>query len=222
MSQQLSAAELQNLISQLASNQTVLQTTLTSIVNSLNTNKGVGKPQNYDGKRSNDAHRFLAAFELWSSGIPSLASDQQNCIKSAISFLEGDAAIWATPISEKISQVGKGTTGVTLAYPTWESFTNTFEGHFETIDAVVDAKQALKYLWQGKNTVTAYAASFKQYASRTGYSDKDLQDHFYDHLADCIKDALVNTNNNIELMEDLIEESIPIDNHQLQRARERG
>lgn len=87
---------------------------------------------------------------------------------------------------------------------------------------MVDAKQALKYLWQGKNTVAAYAASFKQYASRAGYSNKDLCDCFCNHLADRIKDALVMTSQDIEDMEDLIEESIRIDTQQLQRAREKG
>jgi hypothetical protein len=222
MAQPLSNVALQNLIGDLATNQTALQTALTSIVQSLNTNKGVSKPQNYDGKRSDDARRFLAAFELWADGIPALASDDQKRIKSAISFLEGDAAIWATPISENISQVANKVANVALAYPTWTGFRDAFKGRFETVDAVIDAKQALKYLWQGKNTVAAYTATFKQYASRTGYSDRDLRDRFYDHLADRIKDALVASTKDTTLLNDLVEECIRIDNRQIQRAREKA
>lgn len=134
----------------------------------------MAKPQNYDGKRSDDAWRFLAAFELWSHQIPSLRSDDEKRIKSAISYLEGEAAIWATPISENISNVDRGVLGATLAYRTWDSFKDAFKGRFETVDAEVDAKAILKKLWQNKNTVAAYASAFKQYASRTNYSDGDL------------------------------------------------
>lgn len=216
-----SVQDIQNLIAQLVNNQTQLQSAVQNIANHVSTNKGVSKPQNYDGKRSDDARRFLAAFELWVSGIPALA-DEEKRIKSAISFLEGDAAIWATPISENISQVAGNVPGVTLLYPTWNTFRDAFKGRFETVNAEVDAKQALKYLWQGKNSVASYAATFKQYASRTGYSDKDLRDRFYEHLADRIKDALVMSNKDTSLINDLIEESIRIDTRQMQRAREKG
>lgn len=154
----------------------------------------MAKPQNYDGKRSNDARRFLAAFELWAHQVPSLWNDNEKRIKSAISYLEGEAAIWATPISGNISNVDRGVPGATLAYATWEDFKNAFKGRFETVDAEVDAKMILKRLWQGRNTVAAYASAFKQYASRTNYSDGDLRDRFYDYLADRIKDALVHSN----------------------------
>ncbi|KIK60055.1 hypothetical protein GYMLUDRAFT_244833 [Collybiopsis luxurians FD-317 M1] len=108
---------------------------------------------------------------------------------AAISFLKGDAAIWATPIAENITQA-----------------------HFETADAVADAKESLKHLWQGRNTVAHYAATFKQHASHTGYSDEDLQDHFYEHLADQIKDALVASQANTNSLKDLIDKAIHIDN----------
>ena len=88
-----------------------LQNVVSDIAKNTNTNKGVGKPQNYDRKQSDDARCFLAAFELWAQGVQALADDEKKRIKSAISFLEGEAAIWATPISENIAQGG------TLTYP---------------------------------------------------------------------------------------------------------
>ena len=76
-------------------------------------------------------------------------------------------------------------------YANWEEFKKAFKARFETADHVVDAKEVLKNLWQGRNTVAQYAATFKQYSNCTGYSDQDLCDRFYEHLADRIKDALV-------------------------------
>ena len=109
-----------------------------------------------------------------------------------------------------------------MAYPDWQSFKDAFKGQFETVDAVIDAKVAIRRLWQGKGTVATYASAFKQYASRTGYSDKDLRDRFYDHLADRIKDGLVLSLRDTAALSDLIDECIKIDNRQIQRAQERG
>ena len=162
------------MVNALVANQTNLQKVLSTLTNQLSTNKGVSKPQNYEGKRSDDACRFMAAFELWARGVPALANSDQERIKSAISFLEGEAAIWATPISENISQVDAKVPNVTLVYTTWGGFKDAFKARFETVDAVADAKRALENLWQGKDTVASYASMFKQYASRTGYSDTDL------------------------------------------------
>ncbi|KAJ3991213.1 hypothetical protein F5050DRAFT_1716272 [Lentinula boryana] len=121
MSQNFSLQDLGNLIGQLARQQSELQTVVSSMVGNINTNKGISKPQPYDGKRSNDACRFIAAFELWANGVQTLRTNEGECIKSAISFLEGDVAIWATPVSENISQVASGAVD-TLVYPTWQVF----------------------------------------------------------------------------------------------------
>ncbi|KIK54793.1 hypothetical protein GYMLUDRAFT_249147 [Collybiopsis luxurians FD-317 M1] len=141
---------------------------------------------------------------------------------AAISFLKGDTAIWATPIAENITQVNNWTQGVTLTYPDWNTFKAAFKAHFETADVVVDAKESLKHLWQGRNTVTHYTATFKQHASCTGYSDEDLQDCFYEHPADQIKNALVASQVNTNSLKDLINEAICIDNQQISHAREKG
>ncbi|KAE9384964.1 hypothetical protein BT96DRAFT_950189 [Gymnopus androsaceus JB14] len=86
----------------------------------------------------------------------------------------------------------------------------------------MDSKEALKHLYQGRQTAAKYASTFKQHASRTGHSDADLRDRFYEHLADCVKDGLVNSANDTDTLQDLIEEAIRIDNRQVTRAVEKG
>ncbi|KAJ3991078.1 hypothetical protein F5050DRAFT_1874365 [Lentinula boryana] len=150
MTHNFSLQDLGNMIGQLAHNQTQLQSVVSSMVGNISTNKGVSKPQPHNGKRT--------AFELWANGVQTLQTNEGERIKSAISFLEGDAAIWATPISKNISQVANGLADA-LIYPTWLSFT---EARFETVNPVVDAKDALKGLFQGRTMVATSAASFKQ------------------------------------------------------------
>ncbi|KAJ3832235.1 hypothetical protein F5878DRAFT_654680 [Lentinula raphanica] len=153
-------------------------TTVTDIASNMGTSKSISKPQPYDGKRSDDARRFMAAFELW--------------------FWGGDAAIWATPISENISNVNNNVAGASFIYPTWNLFKEAFKARFETVNPVVDAKEALKGLWQGKNTHASY-----------------LRDRFYQHLSNRVKDGLVT-------LDGLIQEAMHIDNRQIKRAKERG
>lgn len=203
----------------LVNNQNNLQNTLSALVNTISTNKNVAKPQNYDGKQGEEARRFLASFELYANSIPAL-NDHKKKITSAISFLVEDAALWATTISEAINDYHSS--GTKFPYQDWEEFTEAFRARFETADAEVDAKEILKHLYQGRNTVAKYAATFKQYSERTGYSDKDLRDRFYDHLADRIKDALIYVDKPTGTLKELEQAAISIDNRQITRAKEKG
>ncbi|KAF5346210.1 hypothetical protein D9757_014055 [Collybiopsis confluens] len=210
-----------NALNTLATNQTALQQVVTDLVTNMNSSKGVSKPHNYNGIGSEDARRFLAAFEVWAQGIPRIRTlTGHEPVKSAILFLEGEAAIWATPIAENIS-AHTSNNNIALTYPNWVDFKAAFIARFETADPVTDAKTMLKTLYQGKNSVASYAATFKQYSGCTGYSDVDLRDKFYDHLADRIKDGLVHTQANTSLLASLIAEAIRVDNRINERNRQK-
>ncbi|KAF5337558.1 hypothetical protein D9757_015394 [Collybiopsis confluens] len=218
---QISGPEVLRAINDLATNQAALQQIVQDVVTSMNNNKGVSKPHNYNGVGSEDARRFLAAFEVWAQGVPNLRALTGNKpVKSAISFLEGDAAIWATPIAENISAHTLNN-NVALIYPDWANFKAAFVARFETADPVTDAKTMLKALYQGKNSVASYAATFKQYLDCTGYSDLDLRDKFYDHLTDRVKDSLVHSNANTSSLANLIAEATRIDNRINKRVRQK-
>ncbi|KAF5381146.1 hypothetical protein D9757_009454 [Collybiopsis confluens] len=218
---QVTGQDVLRALNDLATNQAALQRVVTDVVTRMNNNKGVSKPHNYNGIGSEDARRFLAAFEVWAQGIPNLRALTGNePVKSAISFLEGDAAIWATPIAENIS-AHTSNNNVPLTYPDWADFRAAFTAHFETADPVTDAKNMLKALYQGKNSVAAYAATFKQYSERTGYSDTDLRDKFYEHLTDRVKDGLVHSQANTSLLANLITEATRIDNRINERFRQK-
>ncbi|KAF5353012.1 hypothetical protein D9757_014931 [Collybiopsis confluens] len=195
-----------NALNTLATNQTALQQVVTDLVTNMNSSKGVSKPHNYNGIGSKDARRFLAAFEVWAQGIPRIRT------------LTGHEP--ATPIAENIS-AHTPNNNIALTYPNWVDFKAAFIARFETADPVTDAKTMLKTLYQGKNSVASYAATFKQYSGRTGYSDVDLRDKFYNHLAARIKDGLVHTQANTSLLASLIAEAIRVDNRINKRNRQK-
>ncbi|KAF5337777.1 hypothetical protein D9757_015448 [Collybiopsis confluens] len=204
---QISGQDVLRAINDLATNQATLQQIVQDVVTSMNNNKGVSKPHNYNGS----GHRVSPILDLLTGNKP---------VKSAISFLEGDAAIWATPIAENIS-AHTSNNNVPLTYPNWADFRAAFVARFETADPVTDAKRMLKALYQGKNSVASYAATFKQYSDRTGYSDVDLRDKFYDHLTDRVKDSLVHSNANTSSLANLIAEATRIDNRINERVRQK-
>ncbi|KAF5348753.1 hypothetical protein D9757_014137 [Collybiopsis confluens] len=131
----------------------------------------------------------------------------QQVVTDLVTNMNREAAIWATPIAENIS-AHTSNNNIALTYPNWADFKAAFIARFETADPVTDAKTMLKALYQGKNSVLSYAATFKQYSGCTGYSDANLQDKFYNHLADRVKDGLVYTQANTSLLANLIAEAI--------------
>ena len=217
MTQQLSSQDLFQLVTGLAQNQNSLQSSLQTLVNNLTSSKKAGKPHEYDGTRGEDACRFMAALELYFNNHDRLRTANVNDrIIATIPFLTGEAAIWATPISEKINA------GTGHGYADWDEFKAAFKKRFETASAQEDAKAALKALRQGRHSVAYYASMFKQYSDRTGWGAVDLRDRFYDHLASRIKDALVNTDRPIGTFAELEQVATDIDLRQIQRAKEEG
>ena len=134
--------------------------------------------------------------------------------------MEDKAAVWATPYMEQIG------TATPPFNNDWEIFRTAFKLRFESVDESVDAKEAIRALWQGKQTVAEYAARFKEAMGRTGYSEADLHDRFYEHLSTEVKDALVHTERPIGTLAQLEAVAVQVDNRirhrKAERAREQG
>ena len=126
-------------------------------------------------------------------------------IRAALSYLQDDASIWASPAMEEFATGGVPFSGQ------WETFRKHFKARFETVDEAVNAKEKLRVLWQDTFTVSEYAALFKELMARTGYSSADLRDRFYEHLSTCIKDELVHTARPISTLDELIMVASDID-----------
>ena len=196
------------------------------LANNLSKAKSVQKPSPFKGEHSSDARHFLAAFTMWAmaQGTALNVVDQQGMavdhrdmewIRAALSYLQNEASIWASPAMEEFTNGGVPFGGH------WETFHAHFKARFETVDKAVNAKEKLRVLWQNLSTVPEYAALFKELMACTGYSLADLRDHFYEHLSTRIKDKLVHTARPIDTLDALITVASNIDVRVRQHCAER-
>ena len=74
-----------------------------------------------------------------------------------------------------------------------------------------DAFVALDNLYQSPKTAAEYTALFKQYAERTGLSDKDLRKRYRKHLTSYLKDRLADSEQDQSTLQRLTEVAISID-----------
>lgn len=119
-------------------------------------------------------------------------------IRTTLSYLQDEAAVWATPAMEEMVNRGTPFNG------SWADFTVTFKARFKTVDEAVNAKEILQQLTQGSKTVPEYAAKFKEVMDRTGYSSVDLRDWFYNGLSLKIKDKLTHIDWKHDTLDELI------------------
>ena len=205
---------------------TLAQISSKQLASNLSKAKAVQKPSPFKGEQGSDARRFLAAFTMWAAvqGTALNTVDPEGngvdrhdteWIRAALSYLQEEAAVWASPAMEEFASGGVPFDG------SWDTFREQFKARFETVDEAVDAKEKLRVLWQNLSTVPQYAAQFKELMARTGYSPADLRDRFYDHLSDQIKDALVLTNSPTTTLDQLITVATKIDVRLRQRQAEK-
>ena len=159
----------------------------------------VEKPKAFEGKTSEGARLFRSSFTVWVQDhesafakrdeYGSIVTDDEGktvysgrkMISSALSFMTGNAAIWARPHLERIAE-GKDVFTVSnehgrvIRTHDWAEFLRLFKAKFEPQDAVVEAKSVLFNMKQGNRTFSDYLADFETWAPRTGWSDKDLFD----------------------------------------------
>ena len=118
-------------------------------------------------------------------------------IATILNLMEDEAQTWALPYLEDLSQGGSPFTG------DYDNFVTAFNKHFVPHDSVETARDALKHIKQGKNSVVEYQAQFDQFTSQTGWSDADHCTRFYDGLSEAIKDSLAITDRPIGTLTEL-------------------
>ena len=160
MAQQLTPAEIMNAIAGLAIATNTIQQSLSTLLDRTTmagTNKSlIQKPSPYTGKSSPDVRHFIVAFTLYAQDMgmklnthvtvgaeQKWKADNQKWIRTALSFLQDEAAVWATPYIKKMVKNE-------IAFSTWNDFCAAFKLRFETQDESADAKEVLCKLYQSK------------------------------------------------------------------------
>lgn len=166
-------------------------------------------PERYDGNPK-DCRGFLTqcslTFELQPTSFPS----DRSRIAYIITLLTGKARAWATAIWE---QQGR-------ACSTYVRFTEEMRRVFDHPVGGRDAANRLFHLRQGNSSVAEYAVLFRTLAAESGWNMEALMAAFRHGLSGCIKDELA-AKDPAQDLEDLIDQTIRLDNRLRERRRER-
>jgi uncharacterized protein YnzC (UPF0291/DUF896 family) len=136
-------------MAQLVQTMTTLADILTmSLTNNLSKVKVVQKPSPFKEEQESNTHQFLEAYEMWvtAQGTALNVVDQQGTkvgprksewIRAALSFLQDNMAIWASPAMEEFAR------GVAPFSSEWAVFRREFKARFETVNKAIDIKEKL-------------------------------------------------------------------------------
>ncbi|KAF5334429.1 hypothetical protein D9758_017873 [Tetrapyrgos nigripes] len=185
----MSSAALENLLQALINNQDQLQQAITSLVNRPvhEASDKTPKPALFKGEPAK-LDSFLSLFILWAGEQKRLKLDNgkldpQKCIAEALLMMEGPAAEWAAEYARHISRVQAEEAGAVFPWEgNWDNFTHALKVRFGVANEQQLAQNKLEVLKQGDKTVSEFSQVFKQWAEKTGFSDKDLQYKFRKHL----------------------------------------
>ncbi|KAF5345511.1 hypothetical protein D9758_012039 [Tetrapyrgos nigripes] len=185
----MSSPALENLLQALINNQDQLQQAITSLVNRPvhEASDKTPKPAPFKGEPAK-LDSFLSLFILWAGEQKRLKLDNgklnpQKCIAEALLMMEGPAAEWAAEYARHISRVRAEEAGAAFPWEgNWDNFTHALKVRFGVANEQQLAQNKLEVLKQGDKTVSEFSQVFKQWAEKTGFSDKDLQYKFRKRL----------------------------------------
>jgi hypothetical protein len=178
------------------------------------------RPDAFKGTIGSEAQTFLAQFVPWAGSQGTKlnnadgSKDNGKWVKAALSNMTDVAAVWATPHLEKYPTEPFQDA---LGNASWDAFVQAFQARFEPLNKKLEAQKAIKLLFQGSGSVAEYAAKFENLAPLTKLSDEDLQQRFYEHLSEHVKDGLALTDKDTSTYDLVKTAAMTID----QRLRER-
>jgi len=132
-------------------------------------------PQDFTGDRTK-TNRFIQQVEVYLKVNPDLYDTDEKKIAFASSFMtDGPAATWAeAKISGFIT---------TRDWGTWDDFKEAVKDAFKPVDAEGAARQQLKTLRQGSDSIDDYILAFMMLKTQSGITDENtLMDYFLDGL----------------------------------------
>ena len=173
----------------------------------------IARPKAWTGTGgSTEARHFLAAYCNWASSQGEGLNDydavrnifivnEKRWISAVLNLMEEGARTWALPYLEEL---GRGK--------------QPFKGDWAEFEK---AREALKNIKQGKQTVAEYTSKFDQYTMQTGWSDADHRTRYYDGLSDKVKDSMAIMDQPISTFEELRKVALILDQRIRQREAEK-
>lgn len=176
-------------------------------------------PDTYEGGNKG-LERFLSQCQVYFLLKRGYFNTHAEKVLFAGSHLRGPAADWFTPFVRDFSK------GETARRETKEMFGSypKFEQHLEQLYGSRDKQRvSARQLQQLKQTGPAsqYTATFRRYATESGWNDAALMTHYYAGLKENIKDELAR-GDRPDTLDELIDQVITIDERFFERQLERG
>ena len=187
----------------------------------------VARPKAWSGKGGSvEARHFLAAFANYAGNEGDTLNDwdivssrwlqnDERWIAAVLNLMEDEARTWALPYLELLAQ------GLLAFQGDYNQFVQAFLKRFTPLDTTEAARDALKALKQGKNSVVEYISRFDQYTGQTGWSDADHRTRFYDGLNEQLKDNLAISDRPITSLQELKTAAQVLDQRMRQREAEK-
>ena len=187
----------------------------------------IARPKAWTGKGgSAEARHFLTAYCNWASSQGEGLNDydavrnlfivnEKRWIAAVLNLMEEDACTWALPYLEELGRGKQPFKG------DWAEFEKAFTQRFMPQDSQEVAREALKNIKQGKQTVAEYTSKFDQYIMQTGWSDADHRTRYYDGLSDKVKDSMAITDRPIATFKELRKVALILDQRICQREAEK-
>ena len=132
---------------------------------------------NYAGNEGDTLNNWDPVNNMW------IQNDKQ-WIAAALNLREEEARTWALPYLKLLAQ------GLLAFQGDHNNFVQVFLKRFAPLNTTEAARDALKALKQGKNSMVEYISRFDQDTGQTGWSDANHCTRFYDGLNEQLKDNL--------------------------------
>ena len=130
--------------------------------------------------------------------------------------MEDEARTWALPYLEEIANGGSP------FGRDYNQFIIAFNKCFALMDSTEAARDVLKQLKQGRDSMAEYQAKFDQFTAQTGWSDTDHRTCFYNGLNETIKDNLAISDRPIGTLTELRQATQILDQHMRQHQAEKA
>lgn len=166
-------------------------------------------PDKFDGQRGAKAEMFIQQVSLYVMTNERSFPSERNKVAFTVSYLAGDAHVWATPYVQKILEEN-------MQGLTFKTFIDAFKGTYYDPHRVSKAENAIRALWQTES-VLDYATRFNQLASIISWEDSTLMSNFKGHLKPEITVHLIRDTSTT--LEQLVRAAVEID-HLLHPERE--
>ena len=163
---------------------------------------------NYMGNEGNTLNNWDPVNNMW------IQNDEQ-WITAVLNLMEEEARTWALPYLELLAQ------GLLAFQGDYSHFVQAFLKCFAPLNTTEAARDVLKALKQGKNSVVEYISRFDQYMGQTGWSDANHCTRFYDGLNEQLKDNLAISDRPINLLQELKAATQVLDQRMRQREAEK-